>query len=264
MIRAKTGQVQRFSLVILVMLGLLPGCNLLKGMHSDGVESNPGVLVADGKAAYSRGDYGKAAEYFWLAIGHDPQNSEARVGYVEAALQAQGFNLAAFIQTLATSDSSSGSSPQLVNPADWGATSYAELTALYGGFISVLDPIAQGLTTGPYTFNDVTVNLNLGFFYILRFASRVMEVSSTYQLQQLSKSSTSASQLGITQAEFDLLPDEFWWVTNNPPAGLLNALQGDIDNGIARLRVAVANTASRDMINDVIDLFASLQIQATP
>lgn len=248
-----------------IFAGLMSGCNLFSGMHQDGKESNAVVLVADGQGALSRGDYSNAALYFQKAMENDPRNPEARVGYAEAYLKARGFNVATFVNRLVSTSQTSGSGlNDMVLPADWGCADYACLTQLFTTLIDTLDPIAQGLAQGVYSRNDFNININVGFFYVFRAASRVQQLSVTNPVQQLSKSSTSAAALGIPQTIFDQLPDQFWWITNLPSPTLLNQIAQDVDFGVTRLRTAAAQSVNSKTINDLIDRVVSLQIQVHP
>ncbi len=257
--------VRRIRLIGLLGLLLVTGCNLFGTMHDDGKASDASVLTADGQSALARGDYNNAVVYFNRALDHDAGSSEARYGLAEALVKRQKFNLVDFIKTLTKkSGSGSGSSStlQLINLPDWHCATYTDLVDFYTQLINVLDPIALGQTHGLYGRNDVNVNLNVGFIYVLRMAARMQELTAaSYQVQQLSKSSTTAAALGITQAQFDALPSSFYWITPTPSTAVLTQLQTDIDAGIARLRVAAAATESKKMINDLIDMFSSLQVQ---
>lgn len=248
---------------------LLGGCNLWSGLHQDGKESNASVLVADGKAALARGDYNNARNYFSLAIQNDRASSEARVGYVEADLKVRKFDLVNFISTLVQlSESSSGTMPQvLIDPADWGVTTPAELTALYTTLINVLDPIPQGRTHGPIQAGNPTVNLDAGFFYILRTAARAQTISTSFTVAQFQKGSPEAAALlaadPILAAVYAGLPESFYWITSGPTPAELVSLQADIDLGVARLRTASANSSAgvRETIDELIEMFQSLQVQ---
>jgi hypothetical protein len=259
---------RRLTYASLFSLMFIGGCNLFGNMHNDGMDSDTSVLMADGNAALTRGDYNNAVVYFNRALDHDAGNSEARVGLAEAMVKSKQFNLADFIKTLMKnsnnqgSGSGSGSTLQLINLADWHCATYAELVSFYTDLINVLDPIALGQTHGLYGSNDLNVNLNVGFIYVLRMAAQLQDLTAVaYQVQQMSKSSTTAAALGISQAQFDLLPESFYWISPTPPATVLTQLQADIDTGIARLRTAAAATESKKMINDMIDMFSSLQVQ---
>jgi|GEM_PF-4924243 len=241
---------------------LLSGCNLFSGIHQDGRESNASVLVADGRAALARGDYANAAHYFENAIQNDPRNSEARMGYAEAYLKLKGYNFGNLMKTMMKADSSNPSS--FLNLQDWGCQSNTELADMFSTLVGVLDPIACGQTSGPYPRNDVNVNFSVGIFYMLRAAAQALQVSSSFTLQEMQKSATSAAALGITQAQFDLLPDKFYWLSNHPPLALLNQLQNDMSQGVARLHVAAIHSAYPDQLEDVVDKFESLQIQTQP
>jgi hypothetical protein len=260
----------RFIIICLFMgiTGILGGCsaNPLSGMHHDGVESNASVLTADGQAALDRGDYDHAVAYFKLAIQHDPRNSAARVGYAEAELKRLHFNLVDFFNSIATStNNSGGSAPQtadLLQPQDWGCADMAALTTLLSTLIAVLDPIAMGQTDGPVARGDVTLNLNVGLFYMLRMAARVQEMSATITVQKYTKGTPEAAALGIPAAVYDLLPNDFYWVGNATQTQLLQ-VQADTDAGIARLQTAANNTTegARKQLLDLINLFQSLQTQ---
>lgn len=250
-------------------LGLLAlaGCsaNPLAGMHQDGVESNSNVLTADGNAALARGDYDRAVRYFQLAIEHDPTNSEARMGWAQAELKRRQFDVVQFYQTLSTSSQGGSTTPStLIAPADWGCADTPALITLFDTFIGVLDPIALGLTQGPVARNQVTLNLDLGLFYVLRMASRAQNLSTTIQVLKYTKGTPEALALGIPSAVYDLLPQEFYWVSN-ATTGQLLLVQADIDAGIARLETAAANSSAgsnaQKQLRDLIDLFKSLQTQ---
>jgi predicted small secreted protein len=254
---------------------VLTGCNFWSGlgMHKDGdvTETNSHVLTADGQASLRRGDYLNAMNTFQRAVDLDPVNSEARVGLAEAALKDRGFNLINFISKLVkNSNQGSGlTADKLITPADWKYTTNDECAQFFASMINVLDPIALGHTSGPYRSTDVTLNLNVGFFYVLHMAALVQKITVAYQIQQISKSSTSASALGLDQATFNLLPDSFYWVTQNGvPMNSLQTLQdfqqiqNDVDHGLQRLRTAAANTSSHKLIDDIIKMFSSLQTQA--
>jgi len=244
---------------------MLSGCNLFSGMHHDGVETNSHVLVADGKAALDRGDYANAAEYFRLAIKHNPQDSEARVGYAEAYLKAHGFSLGSFINSFVSQmDNEDQENLELVVPTDWGCADFSALTQMLSTLIDTLDPIAQGQTQGPYRSNDFNVNINTGLFYILKIVSTIQSISADFEFKIMSK--TDWGTLGIPQATLDQLPDEFMWMVTStnelPSADFLTQMQTDIDAGIARLQTAADNSSSQEMIEEIIDMFDDWQILA--
>jgi hypothetical protein len=270
----------RLPAACLFALMALPGCNLFTDMHHDGSDSNASVLVADGRSALARGDYNNAVVYFQRALDYDAGSSDAREGLAEAMVKAKGFNLAAFIQTLSTNSqnsSTSNSIPQLIKLTDWNCATWAELEKFYTDLINALDPIALGQTHGTYAANDPTVNLNVGFLYLLRTAARVQAVTSaTYQVVQISKNSMGSPaalvayvsahlgitiQMNITQAQFDSLPDTFYWISPTPPVAIFTQTQADVNTGISRLQLAANTATSKKMINDIINMFASLQVQ---
>jgi hypothetical protein len=254
-------------------------------MHQDGRDSNAAVLTADGQAALGRGDYSNAAVYFQRALDYDPGSSDARVGLAEAMVKAKGFNLAAFIQTLATNSQNSQPSgipgapniPQLLKLSDWNCSTWSELEQFYTDLINTLDPIALGRTHGTHPANDPTVNLNVGFIYLLRTAARVQAVTTaTYQVVQISKNGQGSpaalvawlsTQLGVTismtltQAQYDQLPNTFYWISPSPPMTIFTQIQGDVNTGLARLQMAANTTTSKKMITDITNMFASLQVQ---
>jgi hypothetical protein len=251
-----------------LLIGGLAGCsaNPLAGMHRDGVESNATVLVADGQAALQRGDYPNAKNYFRLAIEHDYYNTEARLGYAEAALKARQFDLAAFINTLTSGSQQSGSvttPPVLVLPQDWGCQSYSEVVDFFSEMVFVLDPVAQGQTHGSTAATNPTLNLNVGLFYLLRAAAEAQIISTSFVVEKLSKSSQTPAGLGIPQAVFDQLPGDFYWITHVPSPGQIAALQSDVDHGIVRMTTARDHSSSgtQKTLTDIIDLFQSLQVQ---
>lgn len=270
--RMRTRCFSRFGLPLAMLL--VAGCNFWSGlgMHHDGVESNSTVLTADGQAALDRGDYQRAMDYFKLAVQHDPKNSEARLGYAEARIRLQGFNIVNFIQTLKNSSEQggSGSSPNLVNPADWGCADFTSTITLFDELLGALDPITQGFTHGPVASTDVTANLNTGFLHILRAAARVQATSLTYEIQQLSKGSITdpQAQLGISQSDWDqirnFIPDSFYWiVTPVPVLSLLSSIQSDISSGVHCLDTAASQAPSNQTMHDVVDMFKSLENQIT-
>ncbi|MBN1595480.1 tetratricopeptide repeat protein [candidate division FCPU426 bacterium] len=254
---------------ILPLLLTLSGCNLFATMHSDGKESNSHVLVADGKAAISRGDYVKAAEYFRLACEHNPRDSEARMGYAEAYLRAQGFSLGEFMNTLlSTLDQDSGSNEvvELIHPADWGVSSMAEVEQILATLVFTLDPIALGQTDGPYRFDDVNVNLTAGLFYALKVAARMQTLAGTFSIQMFDKDSAEVAAWGLSASVLNQLSQEFLWLAdsggNQPLPSFIISIQNDVHAAVARLRVAAANSKAEDTINDILDLFADWDILA--
>jgi hypothetical protein len=279
---------KRFSwlpVACLFSLLVLAGCNLFTDMHQDGHDSNAAVLTADGQAALGRGDYHNAAVYFQRALDYDAGSSDARVGLAEAMVKGKGFNLAGFIQTLATNSQNTTSPgipgvpnlPHLLKLSDWNCGSWGELEQFYTDLINTLDPIALGRTHGTHPANDPTVNLNVGFIYLLRTAARVEEVTTaTYQVVEISKNGMGtpadlvawlSAQLGvtltmtITQAQYDLLPSSFYWISPSPPLAIFTEIQGDVNTGVARLQMAANTATSKKMINDITNMFASLQVQ---
>lgn len=259
----------RQSFLFLILLGMLSGCNLFSGMHHDGVETNSHVLVADGKAALDRGDYANAAEYFRLAIKHNPQDSEARVGYAEAYLKAHGFSLGGFINSFVSQmDNEDQENLELIVPADWGCADFSALTQRLSTLIHTLDPIAQGQTQGPYRSNDFNVNINTGLFYILRIASKIKGLSADYEFKMLTQGTDEVDNLNppIPADVLAALPAEFMWIVdssdNQPSADFMLQMQTDIDAGIARLQTAADNSSSQEMIEEIIDMFDDWQILA--
>ena len=259
----------RQSFLFLILLGLLNGCNLFSGLHHDGVESNSHVLVADGKAALDQGDYANAAEYFRLAIKHNPQDSEARVGYAEAYLKAHGFSLGDFINSfISKMDDEDLEDLKLAVPTEWGCADLNALISLLNTLVDTLDPIALGQTQGPYRQNDIKVNINTGIFYIMKIAAQIQTISTDFEIKMLTKGSTEVNNLNppIPPAILAALPDEFMWIVDSsgsqPSAGFLLQMQSDIDAGLARLQTAADNSSSKEMIEDIIDLFDDWQILA--
>ena len=267
MIRTRANAAARWVGMFLVfsLAGLSAGCNLWSGLHKDGVESNANVLVADGQAALDRGDYTHARDYFALAVGQDPRNAEARVGYVRAELKRRNFNLVNLVRTIMDSAEDGGESLDILDPADWGAEDMTALVALFDEFLGALDPITQGLTEGAVRHDNVTVLLDTAFFYAFRFAARAQEVSTTYELVQFSKSDVTPSDPGLTPAEFSLvfplLPEEFWWLDNAPSTALLTQLAADINAAVARLEAAAYYSDGNELILDLLDYVKGLQVQ---
>ncbi len=254
-----------FSFYIIPLL-LVIGCgqnrNFFAPLHSDGIESNASVLVADGKAALERGDYGSAETYFGLAKLHNPKNSEARIGYAEAYLKSHGFSLGTFVVRLLDqlNDQSAGQTFAFIQPADWGQANLADLNDIFQTVIDCLDPIALGLTEGPVSSLDIDVNLTTGMFYILSFGLELETLSTQYEVVTLPKSEVQASLPTVPSTVWDQLPDEFLWfkdITSSdlPTLADITQFKTDINNGLARLRVAASQSSSPDMLNQVIDLF---------
>jgi len=261
--------ISRYSVFILVCVFFIAGCNLFTTMHSDGKESNSHVLVADGKAAMQRGDYVKAAECFRLAMEHNPKDSEARVGFAEAYLKVpdpdnptKGFSLGEFINSLMSainSDSSDITDMELIVPSHWGVETIAEVEQILTTLIQTLDPIALGNTEGPYQSTDVNVNLATGLFYVLRIAVQMQSLAGDFSIQMLQKSSPEVVNLNLPQSVLDQLPDEFLWVLdssgNQPSTSFITSIQNDISTAVSRLQVAASNSTSKDMIEEIIDMF---------
>lgn len=236
--------------------------NFFAPLHSDGIESNASVLVADGKAALGRNDYGSAETYFGLAKLHDPKSSEARVGYAQAYLKSHGFSLGTFVVRLLDqlNDQAAGETFPFIRPADWGQDSPADLKDVFQTVIDCLDPIALGLTEGPVSSLDIDVNLTSGMFYILSFGLEVQTLSAQYDLVTLSKSEVQASLPTVPASVWDQLPDEFLWfkdldTSTLPTLADITQFKTNINNGLARLRVAASQSSSPDMVNQIIDLF---------
>ena len=248
-----------------ILLVGLAGCsaNPLAGMHHDGVETNASVLTADGRAALLRGDYTHAAQYFSAAIAQNPRLSEARVGWAEAELKRRNFNLANFLHVIAEGNSSISPSA-LLKPSDWGCQDSAELAAFFASLIDVLDPVAQGLTDGVVRSQNVTLNLNVGLFYVLYMGASIESFSPVLKVRKFTKGTPEALALGIPQSVYDQLPNEFYWITPGPTLAQLQQVQSCIDHGITRLQTAASNSSgdTREQINRIIDLFKSLQTQA--
>jgi hypothetical protein len=279
-----------WCLPIACLLGLLalPGCNLFTDMHTDGADSNAAVLVADGKAALGRGDYSNAVIYFQRAVDYDPGNSDAREGLAEATVKAKHINLAGFIQTLVANSQNSNNGnnspgpgmsnvPHLIKLSDWNCSTWDDLEQFFTNIINALDPIALGQTHGTYAANDPTINLNVGFIYLLRSAARVQAVTTaSYQVVQISKNNmgtpadlvayVSANlgitiQMNITQDQYNQLPDSFYWISPSPPVAIFSQIQTDVNTGLVRLQVAANTTTSKKMIDDITKMFSSLQVQ---
>lgn len=270
MIRNKVGFYLSLALVLPIMLA---GCggnkNLFAPMHSDGVESNPIVLVADGKAALARGDYTNAEKYFKLAMEHGPTNAEARVGYAEAFLKTKGFSLGKFTTgalDMMNSSSSSSEAIKLLSPEDWGVADFTELEAVLVEVINTLDPIAQGQTDGTIKATDVDVNLTAGLFYVLRFALEIEQLLTSFEIKTVSKTSPEVVALGLPTSILDQLPDEFLWffddLDQQPDLSVIGQIESLVDTGMVRLRVAAANSASGELITQVIDMFADWEVLA--
>lgn len=256
-------------LFVVMVLVMVAGCgknkNFFAPLHSDGVESNASVLVADGKAALDRGDYEAAEKYFGLAKFHNPKNSEALVGYAEAYLKKEGFSLGTLITSLLNRledlDDGSGSTLELVQPADWGQDSVADLMTLFNTVIETLEPIPAGQAEGPISSLDVDVNATSGLFYLLSFALDVEALSTDYQLQTLDRTDPDVIAL-IDPAILAQLPDEFLWFVNEtggtltqPPISFINTIEYKLNTGLERLNQAAANTSSEDIVKMITELF---------
>ncbi len=257
---------QRYTTITLtVLLGAaiwLSGCNFFSGLHSDGKDSSSTVLVADGQAALRRNDYANAAQYFSLAMEHDPNNSEARVGYAHAILRVQGFSLGQFATSFMTAmmaeNSSNPSDYEILVPGHWGVTTYTELERIFTEMIYTLDPVVLGATHGPYHATDVNLNLTVGIFYILRIQARLEVLNSDFSIQSLNKSSPEVAALGLRPSVLAQLPDDFLWILDSlndqPPLPFLLSMQTDITKAIQRLQTA-ADHADNDMIQEIADMF---------
>lgn len=265
----KRGMTTVILALLLVSTVWLSSCNLFSGMHSDGKDSNSSVLVADGLAALRRNDYANAAQYFSLAMEHDPNNSEARVGYAHAILRVQGFSLGQFATSFMTAmmaeNSSDPSDYEILVPGHWGVTTYTELEQIFTEMIYTLDPVVLGATHGPYHATDVNLNLTVGIFYILRIQARLEVLNSDFSIQSLNKSSPEVAALGLSPSVLAQLPDDFLWIldslNNQPPLPFLLSMQTDITTAIQRLQTA-ADHADNDMLQDIADLFKDWKILA--
>jgi hypothetical protein len=258
-----------FTLLLFCLLGfILPSCNLFTNMHVDGSATDASILVADGQAAMSRGDYTQAADYFEKAITANPQNSRARVGYAKAFLKNQGFNFANFFQTFIDQMDSGGSgSIDFINPPDWGCATYAEVVTVLTTVLDSLDPIARNLCDGEVAATDPTINLNAGFLYMLRVVATVKVWNTSAAMEQESKSeadSTNGASLGLTPVEYAAisasLPDTFWWVSPLPALGIRTTLQTDMDRSIARIQTAMLQSTNSQLYQDFLDFFSGLEI----
>jgi hypothetical protein len=254
---------------LLAAAGIAAGCNFMAGLHSDGRESNAHVLVADGKAALGRGDYTRAAEYFRLAGEHNPRDSEARVGYAEARMGAQGFSLGEFSKTFLDTVNSGASSTQgfeLIVPSQWGVATVAEVEAILSELIAVLDPVVLGQCEGPYRSTDVNLNLNIGILYLLRVVASVEAFSSDFTIRNLAKTSSQVAGMGIPPAVLAQLPQEFLWFIDSanqqPTAPVRSSMAGDVDAALQRLQVAAANSVAQTLIQDVLTAFDPWQLLA--
>jgi hypothetical protein len=261
-----------------IVLGL-SGCNLFTTMHSDGKESNSHVLVADGKAAMSRGDYVKAAEYFRLGMEHNPRDSEARVGYTEAYLKAQGFSLGAFFDSLMSGmDSDGGDDIEFIVPAAWGVDTIAEVEAMLVEVIAALDPIALGQTEGPYKATDLNVNLNVGVFYAMKVSAQMQNLGGTFELQNFNidendiitdADGTSVTTWALPSTTLVGLEEAFLWIAdaNNlqPALSFITGIQSDISAAVIRLNAATATMENEDvaeMINSLTEMFGEWEVLA--
>lgn len=259
-----TSHIRYATLGLFITLSL-SGCNLFTAMHSDGKESNSHVLVADGKAAMQRGDYVKAAEYFRLGMEHNPKDSEARVGYAEAYLKAQGFSLGSFFDTLMnTMNSEDGDDIEFIVPEAWGVSAVSEVVTMLTTVIAVLDPIALGQTEGPYKATDLNVNLNAGVFYALKVAAQMQELGGNFAIQGLSKTDipiSGSDDWNLSQATLDKLQEDFLWIVDTsgsdplqPALSFITGIQADISAAMQRLRVATANMENKDVAEMVAEM----------
>ncbi|MCD4814178.1 hypothetical protein K8S19_10870 [bacterium] len=259
-----------YLVIGVLFISSLTGCNLFTTMHNDGKESNASVLVADGHAAMSKGDYVKAAEYFRLACEHDSVSSEARVGYAEAYMKAQGFSLGEFVNVLMSAlESDSGDSIELLVPSHWGVTTMAEVEVMLRTLIAVLDPVALGQTSGPYVSTDATINLTLGIFYILKITAKIEVISTDFAITSLNKTTDSVLLAGLfSPALLAQLPEDFYWLldsaNNQPSLGFITDMQIDIDSAMARLQTAAEHSGSgtQELITDVMTMFEDWQTLA--
>jgi hypothetical protein len=250
----------RYLFLFLPVCFILSSCNLFSTMHSDGHDSDAHVLVADGQAAYKRGEYAKAKEYFRLAKEHNPRDSEAIMGYAQAFMKVQGFSLGQFAKSfLDTMNKNSGSIDQyynLVVPEQWGVASKTEVGSICTLLLSDLEKICAGETVGPYKSVDVDINLTVAIFYALRAAIQAEILPTLYQLRTLQKSSP------LVQAAFSpdilmFLPNEFLWfadVSGNPlTPSSFDSLRSDIHQAAIRMQVAVDHAASKDALKDIME-----------
>lgn len=269
---------KQYVFAMAITLLLISGCgnnkNFFAPMHSDGIETNSSVLVADGKAALERGDYVNAEKYFGLAKENNPKNSEALLGYAQAYLKSRGFSLGQLVTRILNSmedvGDSSASSFELVNPADWNQGSVAELATLFQTIITTLEPIALGQTEGPITSDNVDVNATSGLFYLLSFALDIESLSTDYVLTVLDPDDPEVQAL-IDPAILATLPDDgfFWYVYDTgsgltqPPASFIDSIESKLTVGLARLNKAAANTSSEDVIKQFTSIFEEWETLAS-
>ena len=78
----------------LVLVFALAGCNIFSWAHNEGSSDNAEIRVADGNTSLANGDYVKALDSYQAAITANPQNSEARYGYIKAYIKDMGLDIA--------------------------------------------------------------------------------------------------------------------------------------------------------------------------
>lgn len=180
------------TLFVLEIVGCSKTTNIFRWTHKGGSSSDTTSLMSDGQSALNSKDYNDALSYYNSILQKEPNNSEALYGKAQALVGLGGVNLADLIASV-IKDAQSSTSSTVVANSDFAAFfsskkysgSTTELLAkninlaqLYHTatlVVPVLKQIADGNTNGIIPADDPDVNVNLGFFMIVKAVCRFLD-----------------------------------------------------------------------------------------
>lgn len=180
---------QRAGCLILLAVLVMSGC---KGGNifgfRDASTDNVGDLIRTGKEQLRDGKFVEAQATFARAITLDNLNSEARFLHAEATLliMDQQVSVVSLLKAITDEANTVGNSLPLYSPAGGGAPTSeerAEKDLIYTTNITIvndLDPIAQGLTHGP--FDTASVALDLAVAETIRGILRLRDTNNDLRI----------------------------------------------------------------------------------
>jgi len=139
---------------LLLVLMVAGGCNIFSWTDKESAES----LIEEGREHMRDAEYDLAASKFAQALEEEPDNSEARYYHAKATIHASGFNSLNLGETMSESDF--GNDDLL--PFTGSGWPEGDASRLLGAVTTVYDdlkPIHKGQTTGPFSGDDIDLDL---------------------------------------------------------------------------------------------------------
>ncbi|MFH1824943.1 MAG: hypothetical protein ABH873_06955 [Candidatus Firestonebacteria bacterium] len=170
---------KKLIVVVVVFMLFISGCTNFYGwVHKKG-EGDADSLIADARAAMTRGEYNNAVSYYAKAMELDSRKSKARYGHAVAYIKSIRFN----VVTLANRLNYTSSTPvDFINPSDFGLSTLSDLEQLVDTLLTDLDPIRGGICDGVISPTDAEVNLTISISKILKAGVLIKKLSGSHTL----------------------------------------------------------------------------------